>query len=92
MPLANFAVSSGEPAAYRSSPKALRHFCRNCGTPLTWRATANPRLVDVSIATLDDPAAIEPTLHLWTESQIAWFEIADHLPRHPTNQRPKTVL
>ena len=38
VPLAAFEVSAGTPAAYRSSAKAFRHFCRTCGTPLTWRA------------------------------------------------------
>jgi hypothetical protein len=91
-PLAAFAVTAGSPLAYRSSAKAVRHFCGSCGTPLTWRAADNPRLVDVSIASLDDPEAVEPSLHLWTDSQITWFEIADHLPRYPTNQRPKTSI
>jgi hypothetical protein len=91
-PLDAFKVTAGDPVAYASSAKALRHLCGRCGTPLTWRATDDPRFVDISIATLDNPEAVEPTLHLWTESQIAWFEITDHLPRHPTNARPKTVL
>jgi hypothetical protein len=26
-------------------------------------------------------------MHLWTENQIAWFDTADHLPRHPKNER-----
>lgn len=92
VPLANCEVTAGNPVAHRSSAKAIRHFCGACGTPLTWRAVDNPRLVDISIATLDNPDAVEPTLHVWTDSQIAWFEIADHLPRYPTNERPKTVL
>jgi hypothetical protein len=91
VPLDSFAVTAGNPVAYASSVKALRHFCGGCGTPLTWRAADNPRLVDIGIATLDNPEAVEPTLHLWTESQVPWFEIADHLPRDPTNERPKTV-
>src|SRR5437660_8773358 len=57
VPLDAFAVTAGDPAAYRSSAKATRHFCRTCGTPLTWRGAVNPHLVDVSIATLDDRAA-----------------------------------
>jgi hypothetical protein len=81
VPLDAFAVTAGDLAAYRA-----------CGTPLTWREAAHPQFVDVSIATLDDPDPIEPLLHVWTESQIGWFEIADHLPRYPTNERPKPVF
>jgi hypothetical protein len=92
VPLAAFTVTTGSPLAYQSSAKAVRHFCGDCGTPLTWRATDNPRLVDVSTASLDNPEAAPPALHLWTESRIAWFETADHLPRYPTNQRPDSRL
>jgi hypothetical protein len=89
VPLEAFAVTAGNPAAYRSSQKAFRHFCGMCGTPLTWREAADPQFVDVSIATLDDPEPVEPLLHVWTESQISWFEIDDHLARYPTNDRPR---
>jgi hypothetical protein len=90
--LATFEVLSGDPVAYRSSANALRHFCGRCGTPLTWRSTENPKLIDVSITTLDNPEAVEPGLHLWTDSQLAWFEIADQLLRYPTNERRKPEL
>jgi hypothetical protein len=33
------------------------------------------------IATLDDPARVEPQSHIWVGSQIAWFKIGDDLPR-----------
>lgn len=84
---ANFRMVSGNPVAYRSSPEATRGFCGRCGTPLTWEAVANPTLVDVGVATLDHPETVVPDRHVWTESRIAWFEIADDLPRHPTNER-----
>jgi hypothetical protein len=92
VPLAAFAVTAGNPVAYRSSAKAFRQFCGRCGTPLTWCEADDPRLVDVSIASFDDPDAAAPTLHLWTDSRIGWFDTADHLPRYPTNQRPKPAL
>ena len=82
-----FSITAGDPVAYNSSHKAIRCFCGRCGTPLTWQAVDNPLLIDVSLATLDDPAPVEPSLHIWTESRIAWFETADHLPRYPTNER-----
>jgi hypothetical protein len=87
VPRPNFSITSGRPVAYPSSPKASRGFCGRCGTPLTWEAVANPTLVDVAIATLDEPAAVVPSLHVWTGSRIAWFDTADELPRHPTNER-----
>jgi hypothetical protein len=65
-------------------------FLRPMRHPLTWQAIDNPRLIDVGIATLDDPAAVEPRLHISTESRIAWFETADHLLRYPT-ERPSSA-
>lgn len=91
VPLEAFTVTAGAPVAYRSSAKAWRHFCGRCGTPLTWREAENPRLVDVSIASLDNPEAVEPNVHVWTDSRIAWFETADRLPRYPRSERPKPV-
>jgi hypothetical protein len=91
VPLDAFAVANGNPVAYRSSARAFRHFCGSCGTPLIWREADNPRLVDISIASLDNPEAVAPTMHVWTDSRIAWFDSADHLPRYPTNERPKPV-
>jgi len=73
VPFDVFAVTAGKPVAYRSSAKAFRHFCGSCGTPLTWREADNPRLVDISIASLDNPEAVAPTMHVWTDSRIPWF-------------------
>jgi hypothetical protein len=86
-----FSITAGDPVAYNSSPRAVRCFCGRCGTPLTWQTIENPLLIDVSISSLDDPASVEPSLHIWTESRIAWFDTADRLPRYPTNERPKSA-
>src|ERR1700732_1320356 len=56
VPLDAFAVSAGDPAAYRSSAKAFRHFCGAYGTPLTWREAANPQFVGGRAAPADGPA------------------------------------
>jgi hypothetical protein len=91
VPIDSFVVTAGSPVAYRSSAKAFRHFCGSCGTPLTWREADNPRLVDISIVSLDNPEAIPPTMHVWADSRITWFEITDQLPRYRTNERPKAI-
>jgi hypothetical protein len=89
VPFAALEATAGRPTAYRSSDHAFRHFCGICGTPLLCHEADNPRYMDVSIASLDDPAAVPPTLHIWTDSQLGWFDTADHLPRYPTGERPK---
>ena len=83
VPSAALAWIEGEPAVYRSSQKAERLFCPTCGTQLVFREPAAPDKLDVTLASLDDPAAVRPTHHIWTASRIAWFETADDLPRYP---------
>jgi len=86
----DFSFTHGEPLRFESSPDVIRTFCGRCGTPLTWREADDPRLIDISIASLDKPDAVAPTRHVWTDSRIPWFETADHLPRYPRNERPAT--
>jgi hypothetical protein len=80
---AAFAWIKGEAAVYRSSAEAERLFCPSCGTQLAFRADAEPDHLDVTLASLDEPDAVRPTHHIWTSSRIAWFDIADDLPRYP---------
>ena len=82
---AAFAWTKGAPAVYRSSAKAERLFCPDCGTHLALRD--EPDYLNVTLASLDDPAAARPSYHIWTSSRIAWFDTADDLPRYP-ERRP----
>jgi hypothetical protein len=34
------------------------------------------------ISTLDNPNAFVPTNHVWYSEKIAWFDVADDLPRY----------
>ncbi|HSA81781.1 MAG TPA: GFA family protein [Geminicoccaceae bacterium] len=71
-----FAWISGEPAVYRSSAKAERLFCPTCGTQLVFRALAEPGELDVTLVSLDNPATVRPSHHIWTASKISWFDTA----------------
>ena len=63
-----------------------RAFCGQCGTPLTWEGQSEVpergMIVEFYISTLDDPNAFTPTNHLWYSDRIAWFDVADALPRY----------
>jgi len=37
--------------------------------------------VQVTLGSLDNPERVEPQDHVWTQSQISWFEVEDKLPR-----------
>ena len=86
-PVAWFTVSAaslrwvqGTPVAYASSPGVLRRFCGVCGTSLTFEGA--PGEVDVTTASLDDPAAVPPRDHTHVASRLAWDLIADGLPAY----------
>ena len=49
----------GAPAVFKSSELAERGFCRDCGTPLSFRYVDKDR-ISVSLGSLDDPARVPP--------------------------------
>jgi hypothetical protein len=68
---------------YNSSPGVGRGFCEQCGTPLTWEGNYRGRvIIEFHISTLDDPDAYVPEWHWYHEERIAWFDVADRLPRY----------
>ncbi len=81
-PAERFAWLRGEPRTFASSPNGRRSFCPACGGSLTFVDPGDPGVVEVTLASLDDPAAVAPTDHTWTESRVPWLEIADGKPRH----------
>jgi GNAT superfamily N-acetyltransferase len=62
--------TAGTPRFYASSKFARRGFCADCGTPLSFEYLGSERM-DLSVGSLDDPAAITPTTHFAVESRIA---------------------
>ncbi len=79
--LEDFEISKGEPVRYQSSPGVERTFCGTCGTSLTLFATTFPDEIYVSVSVFDDPAVIEPDVHIWRSEKLPWFETTDDLPR-----------
>ena len=67
---------------FASSSFGHRAFCGECGTPFWMKVDHQPRTVDFSVATLDDPTCVAPGFHIFWESRIGWFEPGDALPRH----------
>jgi hypothetical protein len=70
---------------YNSSPGVERAFCGQCGTPSTWEGRSGPQdtpIIEFHISTLDDPDDFVPDRHWYHEERIAWFDVADDLPRY----------
>lgn len=73
--------TAGRPAEYESSDSVRRGFCASCGSTLSFRDTGYPEYMTLSIASLDDPNLVEPSSHIYTESQVGWLNINDNCKR-----------
>ena len=77
----DFAVTKGEAKTRNSSGQSMRSFCAECGTPLWFRnAEVLPGIVDIQVATLDDPGAFAPQAHIQVAERIGWMAEAHRLP------------
>jgi hypothetical protein len=73
-PQAQFRLTQGEPRSFISSGAAMRSFCPECGTGLFYRNPEMlPGLVDVQAATLDDPEALPPQIHVQVAERLGWM-------------------
>ena len=70
--LGDFAWVRGTPGAFRSSEAAERGFCRDCGTPLSFRFLDKDR-ISVSLGSLDDPARVPPAKQYGVESRLPFL-------------------
>lgn len=70
----------GVPLTYRSSDRARRQFCGDCGSALFLLYDDEPDVVWVATGTLDEPARVPPRGHVWTSSATAPLP-DDGLPR-----------
>ena len=73
----------GETAGFRSSADLERRFCPRCGTGLFAARVSAPDRFAVTLATLDDPGALEPEVQIWTSRRIGWVERLDEVPAFP---------
>ena len=78
-----------QPAAFRSSAGACRDFCAACGTPLTFRYLDAAHM-EVTIGSLDDPAAVPAVRNYGTESRLPWIAelVPGRLPDVTTDALP----
>jgi hypothetical protein len=71
-------LSSAELQGGESGKPCEFWFCDNCGASVWRRYHVSPgdcRFVNV--ATLDDPSALQPDVHIFTRSKLAWAEIPE---------------
>lgn len=76
-----FHFISGEPEEIAWAGR-LRGFCPKCGTPLTFKSSADADEIDVTVCSFDHPELVTPADHTWMEDRIPWISLADKLPTH----------
>jgi len=79
VPLGRFKLTRGELAIFKSSDPVERGFCRDCGTPLTFRYLVEDE-ISVSIGSLDDPAIAKPVIQYGIEGRVPWLGEIEALP------------
>jgi len=88
VPRAALRWTSGQPRIYRSSSRASRGFCPDCGSPLVFIYDPKPERIWITVASLARPDAIAPAEHWGVESWLPWLKIDDGLPRRRTDDDP----
>lgn len=72
----------GETDSYPSSSELERLFCPRCGARIgAYRALSDN--LALALALFDDPEALRPDAHFFTESKVSWMCFDDGLPQYP---------
>ena len=81
----SFSWTRGKPSAFRSSSIAERDFCRDCGTPLSFRRIDGPR-IEIMTGAFDRPDRLVPIRQYGTESRLGWVVAIANLASQTTLQ------
>ena len=73
-------VTKGEPRKIAHANR-IRSFAACCGTHLFFEERDDSGTVDVTIASLDDPAPFAPEKTIWLDDKLPWVTIDNSLPQ-----------
>jgi hypothetical protein len=76
-----FTLLLGELTRYRSSADAVRGFCGRCGASISYEPDDAPQTIEITSATLDEPARFAPTREVWLSHALVWEPLNPTLPR-----------
>jgi hypothetical protein len=73
----------GLPKFFVSSAYGKRGFCADCGSRLVWQATDvdDDWTTNLDVGSLDNPAEVKVACHIYTDTQLPWFDICQGLPK-----------
>ena len=87
VPREDLVVTKGEPRKIAHANR-IRSFAACCGTHLFFEDTKNSKMIDVTIASLDDPTPFAPQKVIWLEDKLPWVKLDESLPMF--QKTPKT--
>lgn len=73
---------TGTLSEFHSSDHGVRSFCGECGAQIQFHSTTDPDHVYITVATLDDPEAMPPTMNVHVADGVGWIHIDDGLARY----------
>lgn len=85
VPPGDFAWTHGSQGVFKSSALVERGFCRDCGTPLTFRYLDRDR-ISVSLGSLDEPERVPPLHQHGLESRMPFLAALIDLPGTRTDE------
>lgn len=84
VPTADFEWTRGRPKSFQSSSIAVREFCPECGTQLTFRFIGVDDVIDIMLMTLDRWNEIAPQKQVGIESRAWWLADFADIPAQTT--------
>jgi len=82
VPREDLVVTKDEPRKIAHANR-IRSFAACCGTHLFFEDTKDSDTIDVTIASLDDPASFAPQKVIWLEDKLPWVTPDESLPSYP---------
>ena len=80
--LADWRWEGKPPGKHRSSDRAERYFCIDCGSQMGYRSDRLPDEIHGLAASLDSPEDFAPEAHYFHGETLPWIHVADGLPRY----------
>jgi hypothetical protein len=68
----------------------IRSFAACCGTHLFFADARDSATIDVTIASLDDPAPFAPAFTIWTEDRLPWVVLDPSRPAYQRSRRAES--
>jgi hypothetical protein len=86
VPRQDLVVTKGEPRKIALADR-IRSFAACCGTHLFFEDTKDSDAIDVTIASLDDPAPFAPQKAIFLEDKLPWVMVNESLPSFLTTPK-----